>query len=60
LVEAAGLVLVEREDKTDAAANLALRWLGLIRGGQFLADGRTVCGVGAPSPDSPYRAEFHN
>jgi SAM-dependent methyltransferase len=27
MVEAAGLVLVEREDKTDAAANLALRWL---------------------------------
>jgi SAM-dependent methyltransferase len=27
LVEAAGLVLVKREDKTDAAANLALRWL---------------------------------
>jgi hypothetical protein len=27
LVEAAGLVLVKREDKTDAAANLAQRWL---------------------------------
>ena len=27
LIEAAGLVLVKREDKTDAAANLARRWL---------------------------------